>query len=81
MAIAVCLEAAAPARAVEALPAHSAPAEIVTYPGVHHGFMSPDLAEGRFFESGRGPVWLQYDAAAARDALARAKALLAAHLH
>ena len=52
----------------------------MVYPGVHHGFMSPDLAEGRFIQSARGPLWLQYDDAAGRDALARAKAFLAKHL-
>ncbi len=68
-------------RAVEALPAHSAPVEIVIYPGVHHGFTAPDLAEGRYFEAGNRRFWLQYDDAAARDALVRAKAFLATHLN
>jgi dienelactone hydrolase len=68
-------------RTVEALPAHSAPAEIVVYPDVHHGFTAPELAEGRYFDAGNRRYWLQYDDAAARDALARAKTFLAGHLN
>jgi dienelactone hydrolase len=68
-------------RTVEALPARSAPAEIVVYPGVHHGFTASELAEGRYFDRATGRYWLQYDDAAARDALDRAKAFLAKHLN
>ena len=68
-------------RTVEALPAHSAPAEIVVYPGVHHGFTAPALAEGRYFDAGNRRYWLQYDDTAARDALERAKAFLEKHLN
>ncbi|MDH3472827.1 MAG: dienelactone hydrolase family protein [Rhodospirillales bacterium] len=68
-------------RTVEALPAHSAPAEIVVYPGVHYGFTAPELAEGRYFDAGNRRFWLQYDDEAARDALARARTFLAGHLN
>lgn len=67
-------------RTVEALPPASAPADIVIYPGVHHGFTAPELAEGRYFDAVNRRYWQQYDDAAARDALARAKAFLAKHL-
>jgi dienelactone hydrolase len=68
-------------RTIKALPTHSAPAEIVVYPGVHHGFTAPELAEGRYFDAGNRRYWQQYDDAAARDALERAKAFLAEHLN
>lgn len=68
-------------RTVEALPAHSAPGEIMVYPGVHHGFTAPELAEGRYFDAANSRYWLQYDAAATRDAQRRALAFLAEHLN
>ena len=54
----------------------SAPIELTLYPGVHHSFDVEWLQPGRLSE-GR---WMEYDEPAAKDAEARVKAFLAAHL-
>jgi dienelactone hydrolase len=55
----------------------SAPAEFTLYPGVHHGFLEPEMGTGvALYGISRG----EYDAKAADDSLRRAREFLARSL-
>lgn len=71
-----------PCREMQARSANgSDPIELVTYPGVHHGFDDPILQSGFTFEGTGGRThWLKYDVDAHHDAIEKVEAFLAEHL-